>query len=210
MKFESAALRSAAVLAVLVVSGCFSQPKNNASASPVGDGSGAASGSGAAAASTDPQDWSHTVDKPVTDPALNMTAFTVHVPAGWKFTGMIERIGGCHGTLVPADGLAFTALAPDGVTAIGENAGHELGMVERWDKRRESEVRAGQDRHGGGIPVEYRDPQHAARCEEYCDRSLHAGDEAAGGRDQSTGPGPGTARYEGVGGCGARPPAVQP
>ncbi len=127
MKFESAALRSVVVLAALVVSGCFSQPKNNASASPVGDGAGAASGSGFAAAATDPQDWSHTVDKPVTDPALNMTAFTVHVPAGWKFTGMIERIGGCHGTLVPADGLAFTALAPDGVTAIERMPGTSWG-----------------------------------------------------------------------------------
>jgi len=82
MKFESAALRTSAVLAALVLSGCFSQPKNNASASPVSDGSATPSGSGIAGASTDPQDWSHTVDKPVTDPALNMTAFTVHVPPG--------------------------------------------------------------------------------------------------------------------------------
>jgi hypothetical protein len=33
-----------------------------------------------------------------------------------KFTGMISRPGGCHGPAVPADGLTFTALAPDGIT----------------------------------------------------------------------------------------------
>ncbi len=99
MKHRSAIL-SGAMLVLLPGTVVYSQPNSNAPAS------------------ADSANWSQTVTKPVTDPALNMTAYTVHIPAGWKFTGMLERIGGCHGTAVPADGLAFTALAPDGVTAI--------------------------------------------------------------------------------------------
>jgi hypothetical protein len=129
MRLQSAALRSIAVLAAVVVSGCFSQPRNNASASPVADGSGTSSGSGAAASASDGQSWSSTVDKPVTDPALEMTAYTVHPPAGWKFTGMLERIPGCHGAQVPADGLAYTALAPDGITAYEKLAGSSWGWA---------------------------------------------------------------------------------
>jgi hypothetical protein len=53
----------------------------------------------------------------VDDPAVNMHAFTLTVPKNWRFTGMIARPGGCHGPAVAADGLTFTALAPDGITA---------------------------------------------------------------------------------------------
>jgi hypothetical protein len=128
MRFQSAAFRAAAVFAALVVTGCFNQSKNSASASPMGDGAASGSGGGSAA-SADSQDWSQTVTKPVTDPALNMTAYTVHIPAGWKFTGMIERIPGCHGTQIAADGLVFTALAPDGVTAIEKLPGTTWGWA---------------------------------------------------------------------------------
>lgn len=123
MRFQSVAFRTAAVLIALVVTGCFTQP-DTAAASSAGEGSASGRGAGASA---DSQDWSKTVTKPVTDPALNMTAYTVHIPAGWKFTGLLERIGGCHGTLVPADGLTFTALAPDGVTAIEKLPGTSWG-----------------------------------------------------------------------------------
>jgi hypothetical protein len=122
MNHKAAILNRIAILAAIVLTGCFSQSRSVASA--------ATGGEGAAPASTaDSQDWSHTVSKPVTDPALNMTAFDVTIPAGWKFTGMIERIGGCHGTEVPADGLAFTALAPDGVTAIEKLPGTSWGWA---------------------------------------------------------------------------------
>jgi hypothetical protein len=46
-----------------------------------------------------------------------MPAFTVQIPSGWRFAGMMLRPGGCHPPAVPAYGLSYTALAPDGVTA---------------------------------------------------------------------------------------------
>ena len=122
MKHKATVLGRIAILAAIFLNGCFSQSRSVASA--------ATSAEGATPASTaDSQDWSHTVSKPVTDPALNMTAFNITIPAGWKFTGMIERIGGCHGTQVPADGLAFTALAPDGITAIEKLPGTSWGWA---------------------------------------------------------------------------------
>jgi hypothetical protein len=54
----------------------------------------------------------------VNDPANNETAFTVQVPAGWSFVGTILRPGGCHAPQVPADGLSYSMVAPDHVTAI--------------------------------------------------------------------------------------------
>jgi len=54
----------------------------------------------------------------VVDPAYGMTAFTIEVPAGWKFAGMILRPGGCHPPPYPAAGLSYTALGPDGTTAV--------------------------------------------------------------------------------------------
>ena len=54
----------------------------------------------------------------VVDPAYGMTAFTIEVPAGWKFAGMILRPGGCHPPPVPAAGLSYTAMSADGKTAV--------------------------------------------------------------------------------------------
>ena len=71
----------------------------------------------ASAAASGVVDWSATHTVTIDDPALQMPAFTAQVPNGWKFTGMISRPKGCHGPAVPADGLTFTALAPDGITA---------------------------------------------------------------------------------------------
>ena len=66
------------------------------------------------AASPVPQ---NTRTEKVIDPANNETAFTVQVPQGWSFVGTILRPGGCHAPAVPADGLSFSAVAPDHVTA---------------------------------------------------------------------------------------------
>jgi len=52
----------------------------------------------------------------VVDPAYGMTAYTIDVPSGWKFAGMILRPGGCHPPATPAAGLSFTEASPDGVT----------------------------------------------------------------------------------------------
>jgi hypothetical protein len=62
--------------------------------------------------------WSGTRKEEVVDPAYGMTAFTIDVPAGWKFAGMILRPGGCHPPPYPAAGLSYTALSPDGTTAV--------------------------------------------------------------------------------------------
>jgi hypothetical protein len=59
----------------------------------------------------------------VKDPGLGETAFTVTVPNGWKFVGMILRPKSCHAPAVPADGLAWTVLSPDGISAIGQMPG---------------------------------------------------------------------------------------
>jgi hypothetical protein len=71
--------------------------------------------SGAAAANTS---WSGTRKEEVVDPAYGMTAFTIEVPTGWKFAGMILRPGGCHPPPTPASGLSYTSQSPDGVTAF--------------------------------------------------------------------------------------------
>jgi hypothetical protein len=67
--------------------------------------------------------WSGTHNEAVKDPGLNETAFTVTVPNGWKYIGTILRPGGCHAPAVPADGLSWTVLSPDGVSAIGQMPG---------------------------------------------------------------------------------------
>lgn len=53
----------------------------------------------------------------VDDTVLGMNAFTLNIPADWKFVGLILRPGGCYGPSVPADGLSFSAVAPDGIDA---------------------------------------------------------------------------------------------
>ena len=50
----------------------------------------------------------------ITDPGYQMTAYTLDVPAGWKFAGTIARDPGCHSG---AAGLKFTLQSPDGLTA---------------------------------------------------------------------------------------------
>jgi hypothetical protein len=51
----------------------------------------------------------------VADPRYQMTAYTVELPAGWKFAGTIERAPGCH-----ANGAAikYTAQSTDGLSAL--------------------------------------------------------------------------------------------
>jgi len=107
MKLGAVTAGVAAVLAMISVTGCFSQQKNSSAARQT------SSGTAHAASST----WtgSHKVD--VTDPAYGMTAFSIDVPNGWKFAGTILRPGGCHAPAYPAAGLSYSALSPDGVSA---------------------------------------------------------------------------------------------
>jgi hypothetical protein len=62
-----------------------------------------------------PVSWSGTHKAEITDPQYQMTAFTLDVPAGWKFAGTIARDPGCHSG---GPGLKFTMQSPDGGTAI--------------------------------------------------------------------------------------------
>ena len=84
-----------AIIAALAVMGCLGQSQT--------------------AISAPAQGTRHTVE--ITDPATHSRAFTLQVPTGWKFAGMLVRPGGCHPPSVPAAGLSYTVLAPDGITA---------------------------------------------------------------------------------------------
>lgn len=59
--------------------------------------------------------WTDTRKGVITDPQYQMTAYTLDVPADWKFAGTIARDPGCHAS---SAGLKFTLQSPDGVTAI--------------------------------------------------------------------------------------------
>ena len=69
--------------------------------------------------------WSSTRKVEITDPQYQMTAYTLAVPAGWKFAGSIARNPGCHSS---GAGLKYTMQSPDGVTA----AAMLPGMTWTW------------------------------------------------------------------------------
>src|SRR5579871_6699565 len=124
-QFKTAISRATALFALLSATSCFSQPLNyaaNTEPSPGASGQAPAAGSSRAqlgkpswtlAGTT----WSGGRSEAVNDPGLDERAFTITVPASWKFKGLILRPGGCYGPTVPADGLSYTELAPDGYTA---------------------------------------------------------------------------------------------
>jgi hypothetical protein len=59
--------------------------------------------------------WSSTRKVEISDPQYQMTAYTLEVPAGWKFAGTIARDPGCHSN---GAGLKYTIQSPDGLTAM--------------------------------------------------------------------------------------------
>ena len=87
MKHRTAILSATVALAIISVSGCFSQKTGNSSSSQ-GTGSGHAVNTS----------WSGVRKVDVQDPVYGMTAYTINVPTGWKFAGKLLRPGGCHGT----------------------------------------------------------------------------------------------------------------
>jgi len=113
------ALQAAAVL-LLGMAGCFNRQNGGAEAASTGTPSAGGQSSDASPAKTI---WSGTHSEQVKDPGLNETAFTVTVPNGWKYVGTILRPGGCHAPALPADGLSWTALSPDGMSAVGQMPG---------------------------------------------------------------------------------------
>jgi len=110
MKLKATILTTAAVLAMIGVTGCFSQQKK-AAATPIQN-------SGSSSAHPVSVNWSGTHPEQVSDPGLRMPAYTIQVPNGWKFVGTILRPTGCHAPAVPAAGLSYTSLSPDGVSAF--------------------------------------------------------------------------------------------
>jgi hypothetical protein len=117
----------AAVL-LLAAAGWFNQRDGVAEAASAAGSSGssshgAQSSKGSSRATAVKTSWSGTHSEPVKDPALGETAFTVTVPNGWKYVGLILRPKGCHAPAVPADGLSWTVLSPDGISAKGQMPG---------------------------------------------------------------------------------------
>jgi hypothetical protein len=51
----------------------------------------------------------------VADPQYQMTAYTVDIPASWKFAGTIARVTGCHGN---GAAIKYTAQSTDGLSAV--------------------------------------------------------------------------------------------
>ncbi len=87
---------------------------------------GAAAPAGAVAAATPETastNWTGTQKVSVTDKAVGMTAYTITIPSGWKYAGMILRPSGCHAPAVAADGLSFSTVGPDHITAYSQLPG---------------------------------------------------------------------------------------
>jgi hypothetical protein len=59
--------------------------------------------------------WSSTRRVEVADPVYQMTAYTLDIPADWKYAGIIARPAGCHSG---GAALKYTAQSPDGLTAL--------------------------------------------------------------------------------------------
>jgi hypothetical protein len=59
--------------------------------------------------------WSKTRKVEVPDPVYQMTAYTLEIPADWKYAGAIAREPGCHSN---GAALKYTVQSPDGLTAV--------------------------------------------------------------------------------------------
>jgi len=120
MRLNKAGVSFGAAAAVLLgMMGCFNRQNGDAKAAATEPGGNGQS----SAAPLVKTSWTGTHTEPVKDPGFNETAFTIAVPNGWKYVGMILRPGGCHAPAVPADGLSWTVLSPDGVSAVGQMPG---------------------------------------------------------------------------------------
>lgn len=128
MRNRAAILSGAAAVLLMGVTGCFSQQRGASSEGGGATDGSADGGSGAAhvvSAAWTPNgvSWTGGQSMAIKDPALGETAFTVAVPTNWRSVGLILRPGGCYKPNIPADGLSYTVLAPDGYTAVGQLPG---------------------------------------------------------------------------------------
>jgi hypothetical protein len=120
MKNSAANLGAAAIALLIGVTGCNSQQRSSELVSQQ-----RSAGSAHLAAVT----FGGTRKAEIKDPANDETAFTVDVPSGWKFVGAILRPRGCHAPATAADGLSYTSLGQDGVTATGQLPGVSWGWA---------------------------------------------------------------------------------
>ncbi len=112
MKYKMTILSATVVLALVCVTGCFSQKSTSSATKPAG-----------ASAHPTYSAWTSTRTVDIQDPGYGMKAYTLAVPTGWKYAGMILRPGGCHPPSVPASGLSYTEQSPDGLTAFAQLPG---------------------------------------------------------------------------------------
>lgn len=90
--------------------------------------------------------WTDTRKSVITDPQYQMTAYTLEVPANWKFAGTIARDPGCHASSL---GLKLTMQSPDGSTAIAVLP----GMTWAWTTS-ESMQKIMQQSHCPGVDID--------------------------------------------------------
>jgi hypothetical protein len=119
MQNKLAIVGGTAAVLLMGITGCFSQQRT-------ADAQGGGGHLANVSATTSTQvstSWSGTRQETVKDPGDGATAFTVSVPTGWKYVGTILRPKGCHGPATAADGLSYTVMSPDNVTAEGQMPG---------------------------------------------------------------------------------------
>ena len=134
MKHKAAVSIGLAIAILIGVTVVYSQQKSA--------NSGAAASSGHLAKAS----FSSTRKADVQDSQYQMTAYTLDVPAGWKFAGTIARVGGCHGS---GAALKYTMQSPDGQTALARLP----GVTWSWnssEQRRKSMEQA----HCPGIDID--------------------------------------------------------
>lgn len=124
-RYRVALLAAASGTLLMSVTGCHSQSRTGMQADRAEAQTVVADGAQVMQASWAPTgvSWSSARTMEVKDPGVGETAFTVAVPSGWKAVGLILRPGGCYRPSVPADGLSYTVLGPDGYTAVGQLPG---------------------------------------------------------------------------------------
>lgn len=118
MRFKTATLSKAAILTVFILSR-VSQPA-------IATGS---TSTGVSSISSPGADWSTTRSVTIMDDANSMPAVTLQIPVGWGFAGGMMRPRGCHPPAVAFDGLSYTAVAPDRITAYEKLPGVSWGWA---------------------------------------------------------------------------------
>ena len=122
-QMSSTPLSVVVLVALLSATGCFSQQRNNAQGGDAQANGNAGARLVKSSWTAAGVSWNGGKTAGVQDPGLGEQAFTIAVPTNWRFKGLILRPHSCYAPSVPADGLSYTVLAPDGYTAVGQLPG---------------------------------------------------------------------------------------